>query len=511
MTTFKCFNEVHSSTKHTEQKGEHMKWHCTVESAEEGVFSPLALLESVLAVSLSLYIAWHYQTYWHIAVASCLAPFLLLRTDESTRKGLQLFHENWHPNLYLFQALEIVLIAWFLSIYFSTMLLVLWFLFALIGLLFVWLENTKRLNSKKVFYLLLTGITGIVIGVVGTDAALDASLEIIEKIVEVEEIDKGVIVAGAIFVALVVGGVARVGGGIVAASLLGKVWATLTIFIASPWQSIKVIPNNWHRIVFCVDMFHPPELMPGIEGKKYADLTDPYDLFRFGKWISNINDGLKKDWSGKYYALFYLSLSPLIYFPALAYRWSLKSSCLVWLPLIWLTGGKEKRAPGIDENQWFTMQLELAQDKIKPGYYFSYVVILVFNVLPLLFLGKGRQMLEVLQVSPHSVGLTETPFFNFFFVLNFHYEYWHLAQLIAAFLTILLSRYVNQTLIKRKHLPEHGLESGTLILGFATKLLTVLVCYSCFCALYLLLQPIDFQPIWENMHWLPFFLPLWNN
>jgi hypothetical protein len=68
-----------------------MRWFSTVESADNLEFSVLAAVESLAAVCLSLWLAWYFQTATHILAAACLAPFLLLRTEESTERGLRWF------------------------------------------------------------------------------------------------------------------------------------------------------------------------------------------------------------------------------------------------------------------------------------------------------------------------------------------------------------------------------------------------------------------------------------
>jgi len=68
-----------------------IRWYSTVESAENLEFSVLAVLESICAVSLSLWLTWYFQSYTHVIVAIVLAPLLLLRTEESTQLGLKWF------------------------------------------------------------------------------------------------------------------------------------------------------------------------------------------------------------------------------------------------------------------------------------------------------------------------------------------------------------------------------------------------------------------------------------
>jgi hypothetical protein len=65
-----------------------MRWISTKESVQNGEISVLAVIETVLAVSVSLFLAIWYQTVWHILLGACISPLLLLRTDRSAAKGV---------------------------------------------------------------------------------------------------------------------------------------------------------------------------------------------------------------------------------------------------------------------------------------------------------------------------------------------------------------------------------------------------------------------------------------
>lgn len=74
-----------------------MRIHSTASSIKNNEFSILAFLESVIAMSASIWFAWHFQTNIHLFLAAFIAPFLLLRTKRSTEKGLhyfEIFSEN---------------------------------------------------------------------------------------------------------------------------------------------------------------------------------------------------------------------------------------------------------------------------------------------------------------------------------------------------------------------------------------------------------------------------------
>ncbi|MDB5340060.1 MAG: hypothetical protein JWN70_5679 [Planctomycetaceae bacterium] len=61
------------------------------ESAKNGEPSLVAIVETLIAVGFSFSIGVTYGTWWHVFIAACVAPLLLLRTDESSRAGIELY------------------------------------------------------------------------------------------------------------------------------------------------------------------------------------------------------------------------------------------------------------------------------------------------------------------------------------------------------------------------------------------------------------------------------------
>jgi hypothetical protein len=61
------------------------------ESVTRGEVSILAIVETLLAIALVFYLSAHFNTLRWLAIAMCVAPLLLLRTDESTRLGVDWF------------------------------------------------------------------------------------------------------------------------------------------------------------------------------------------------------------------------------------------------------------------------------------------------------------------------------------------------------------------------------------------------------------------------------------
>ena len=81
------------------------RWWGTRGSADRGVISVLALVETLAAATVSGYIALRYGTLY-LVVSACIAPLLLLRTPASQKLGLE-----WGPRAIArtFQRIELLL------------------------------------------------------------------------------------------------------------------------------------------------------------------------------------------------------------------------------------------------------------------------------------------------------------------------------------------------------------------------------------------------------------------
>lgn len=69
-------------------------WWSAAQTVHRGDISVLAIVETIAATSLSLWVAIRYQTISHLVVGACVAPLLLLRTEQSVRLGLKWFREG---------------------------------------------------------------------------------------------------------------------------------------------------------------------------------------------------------------------------------------------------------------------------------------------------------------------------------------------------------------------------------------------------------------------------------
>jgi hypothetical protein len=82
-------------------------------SVRRGTPSLLAMVETIAAGSISLWLAWTYNSVEHVVIASGLVPFLLLRTRLSTRytiRVIEIFDKRFNRKNGLLQLVVVVLI-----------------------------------------------------------------------------------------------------------------------------------------------------------------------------------------------------------------------------------------------------------------------------------------------------------------------------------------------------------------------------------------------------------------
>ena len=91
----------------------------------------------------------------------------------------------------------------------------------------------------------------------------------------------------------------------------------LISIIKHPIQSCTTVPENWRRIVLSTDTATTPEYFPGSNVGPLTIFEGWYHENCIQKWFR---------------ATAFFGLYPI----TAAYRWSVKATCLIYLPLIWL-------------------------------------------------------------------------------------------------------------------------------------------------------------------------------
>lgn len=112
--------------------------------------------------------------------------------------------------------------------------------------------------------------------------------------------------------------------------LVIRVTATVLGVCSSPIESLIAIPSNWRRLVLAEDSHHCPTYLPGITNGPLEKLINVSE--KFGP-EPDLSAGSLWRWFNMFfeYAEFIF-----LYVFASAFRWSVKATCLIYLPLVWI-------------------------------------------------------------------------------------------------------------------------------------------------------------------------------
>jgi len=262
-------------------------WTSSVESANKLQFSILALVETFLAVGLSFFVWIYYGFYWHIITGLVVAPLFLLRTEKSERYAITFFHKNINLKS---------------KIYF--------FFFILFIGLYLYLHSMVIVNG----YHDADISTGKYIGMI------------------LVFIPMGVMIFFPLWFAIA-------SLSIMLIAIFSKIYSTAKNLSI---KSITKIPNNWFKLILSTDMKHPIELLPSIEKTKSLyklnNIEDSLIYYRTSFFKFNNVEKIDidiKDLAGNSTFLFLI-------IPTLIFRYSLKSTAWIYLPLIWLIQPQNK-------------------------------------------------------------------------------------------------------------------------------------------------------------------------
>lgn len=116
-----------------------------------------------------------------------------------------------------------------------------------------------------------------------------------------------------------------------ASLLVSRVIATLLTLIRSPMDSLQAVPGNWWNVIAKTDSRVPPELLPGYVGDG-EEISKPHLILR-GVWR-----GADRAYKRVGSTLLTAALIPM-FIVALAYRWTIKGTAILWMPLLWIVQG----------------------------------------------------------------------------------------------------------------------------------------------------------------------------
>lgn len=384
------------------------------ESINAGTTSTLAIVETCVSVLAYWTIAWYFHTQLLLLVSAFAAPLLLLRSPSSIQRGLELFkplvQTGEHPVKPL--CFWVIVLLYFALLFIATN-------YVSIYASSVWLagDASRVVISSSTFLgvavagawsvatigTLCRGPTAVTISGVVVIAgavilalieAVTASVSITVAMIDALGVAAAVVVAGYLGRSVVDAGVAAVakatytaavvvmilmalaivlgiingsgpwlGAGIVTGVVAGVVIGLMLWALCASWlircvatlrflnKGLPLLGKNWREVVWCTDFVHEPKLLPEAETLD-VDFTASGILNRFQTANS----------FGVRIALVCLML--IWWVPAMAYRWSIKSTVWCWFWLVYLCEPPFSRHPPEESME----RLNTAVSDIAKGY-----------------------------------------------------------------------------------------------------------------------------------------------
>lgn len=226
--------------------------------------------------------------------------------------------------------------------------------------------------------------------------------------------------------------------------------------IKHPLQSLSAIPGNWRRVVLATDGFLDPEFLPG----------DPEGPLRMvGLWKS---ESVFTRW-------FWLTCFVTIYPFTAAYRWSVKATCIVYLPLVWLVNKARYRT---DSTQH--MLSDYLADEIQTVRRWALGLTGGFLIVKIIVLMRVDEIVAAVKTNVPSWGLSILRTLHPYLTPR-HIELWQLTPVLNGLLAVGMWLYARRML----RLGDRAPTAGTIQLWWNVMscLTLVLSLYSIACLL----------------------------
>lgn len=207
-------------------------------------------------------------------------------------------------------------------------------------------------------------------------------------------------------------------------------------FGTEPLSSLRAIPENWARQSLYVDFTYPVELIPGIHD---VEITNASPLLQGLKRIGSLQGIRQSNLEGSERSA--LILLPLIWAPAVVYRYSFKAISVLYLPLIWTVHDSAADVNSLGEK----VEDIVASPVERLKRWYSGFVIVALIALPALLYITLRPWLE--HVLATNVPSTVEPLLSAFIFTSpkgLELAGWHIARGVNAFLTFGLYVYADR-------------------------------------------------------------------
>lgn len=196
--------------------------------------------------------------------------------------------------------------------------------------------------------------------------------------------------------------------------------ATVISVIKHPLKSLTAIPGNWRRVVLATDSFLDPEFFPGRGGGLSVLYEIPIGSY-FERW-------------------FYLTAYRVLYPFCAAYRWSLKATCIVYLPLVWLVNTARYRADSTHE-----MLTDYLADEIQTVRRWALALTGGFLIAKIIVLMRVDDILVAVKAGVPEWSLKMLRTLHPYLTPR-HIELWQLSPVLNGFLALAMWLYARRIL-----------------------------------------------------------------
>ncbi len=252
--------------------------------------------------------------------------------------------------------------------------------------------------------------------------------------------------------------------------VVGRTTAWVTTLLRQPLATLVAIPGNWRYATFVLDSRKWPDLLAiRREDPPVYDDLDVGDVIKSFLFIPKRLEQAPR-W------LFGLVVTSLLIVPAFAYRWSLKSTAIIWFPLLW--GMRSVRRAGKSFPEYLSAYVR------NP---FSVIVLCVSIAAIVTFLAKiillsewsgfvawwnGTQLRQVLSL----------------YVAPAEIQVWQMAMFINSWIAIAMYLLAVWYLVMVKHRQITTETAPRRVFHVGQYIRPILSCYTILCMLYITIR-----------------------
>ena len=298
------------------------KWvlRSTDASIAAGQYSVLAVCETLFVLVLYSWLAYHFEYQWWLYLAAMAAPLILLRSEASVERGLELlesYSNSDEDDVSTIEKRAIIGIATLVSFAISSYLAIIWLTGPEYwGLLFDYLD--WGLFWRLAIIGSITIVFAIAFWSVFAGKGANTADALAAMIINGDN-DK---LLNMIIFIIISPLIIPIFLGISLAVWLHSLWIRTIAKLQHPMQGLHQLPINLRDVLWKIDFTQAPELLP--KAKQVDKFFSVNGLIATGKGDNSI------------VSISFIFMAVSWYIPALLWRWSLKATLWLWWPIAFI-------------------------------------------------------------------------------------------------------------------------------------------------------------------------------